>query len=204
MNIIEYIFCQRLFGQVLLIEKNCSKKSAAEKVQSEKCSKKSATETSRQKNRGRKSATEKSRQKTLAEKLQQQHGWGLFMRDMVHLVWGMFCELGFISWDGIGCSILLHISYLLRNTVGIWHMGIGLLVVMCCWSCWFILRLHNSEVVAHGYSILFMDRVMKNRSRKKCGRKIAAENVWQKKCNNMVGVYLWEIWYILFDVCFGS
>jgi hypothetical protein len=34
--------------------------------------------------------------------------------------------------------------------VGIWHMSIGILVVMCCWSCWFSLRLHKSEVVAHG------------------------------------------------------
>jgi hypothetical protein len=58
LNIIEYLFHERLFGQVLLIEK-----SAAGKV--------------RQKNRGRKSAKEKSR---------QQHCWGQFMRDMALIV----------------------------------------------------------------------------------------------------------------------
>jgi hypothetical protein len=45
----------------------------------------------RQKNHGRKSVTEKSQQKnhgrkSAAEKSIQQHGWGLFMRDMIHLV----------------------------------------------------------------------------------------------------------------------
>jgi hypothetical protein len=36
LNIIEYLFCERLFGQVLLIEKSvaekCGRKSVAEKV----------------------------------------------------------------------------------------------------------------------------------------------------------------------------
>jgi hypothetical protein len=52
------------------------------------------------------------------------------MRDLVHLVRGMFCELGFSSCDGIGCSVLLHISDLLRDTVGILLLvfGIWLLV----------------------------------------------------------------------------
>ena len=95
------------------------------------------SEKSRQKNHGRKSAIEKLRRKnhsrkSAVEKSRQQHGWGISMRDMAHLVWGMFCELWFSSWDGIGCSVLLHISDLLRDTIGIWHMGIGLLVVMCC------------------------------------------------------------------------
>jgi hypothetical protein len=59
-----------------LIEKNCIRKSAARKVQ--------------QKNHGRKSA-KKSRQKihnrkSAAKQMRQQHGWGLFMRDMAHLV----------------------------------------------------------------------------------------------------------------------
>jgi hypothetical protein len=44
LNIIEYLFCESLFGKVLLIEKNdrkkCSKKSAAKKVQQKKCGRK--------------------------------------------------------------------------------------------------------------------------------------------------------------------
>jgi hypothetical protein len=48
-------FCERLFGKVLLIEKICSRKSAAEKVQ--------------QKNRGRKSAEEKVRKKNHERKI---------------------------------------------------------------------------------------------------------------------------------------
>ena len=42
LNIIEYLFCERLFGKVLLIEKNCNRKSAAKKVRQENCDKKSA------------------------------------------------------------------------------------------------------------------------------------------------------------------
>jgi hypothetical protein len=70
------------------------------KVQQEKCDKTSAVEKSWQKNHGRKSVAEKSRQKKCArkivvekspqkkcaKKLRQQHGWGLFMRDMENLV----------------------------------------------------------------------------------------------------------------------
>jgi hypothetical protein len=77
LNIIEYLFCERLFGKVLLIEKICSRKSVAGKVRQENYGRKSATEKSQQKKCGRKSAIEKSR---------QQHGWGLFMRDMAHIV----------------------------------------------------------------------------------------------------------------------
>jgi hypothetical protein len=69
-------FCERLFGQVLLIEKICSRKSAAEKVWQKKYGRKIMTEKMRQKNHDRKSAV---------EKLLQQHGWGLFMRDMTHI-----------------------------------------------------------------------------------------------------------------------
>jgi hypothetical protein len=54
LNIIEYIFCERLFVQVLLIEK-----SAAEKVRQEKCDRKSVVEKSRQENCDRKSAAGK-------------------------------------------------------------------------------------------------------------------------------------------------
>jgi hypothetical protein len=53
-------------------QKNQSRKSVAEKSRQKNCSKKIMAE-----NRDRKRATEKSR---------QQHGWGLFMRDMAHLV----------------------------------------------------------------------------------------------------------------------
>jgi hypothetical protein len=49
----------------------------AEKVRYKKCGKKIMVEKVWQKNLDRKSAEEKSR---------QQHGWGLFMRDMEHLV----------------------------------------------------------------------------------------------------------------------
>jgi hypothetical protein len=62
LNIIEYLFCERFFGQVLLIEK-----SAVGKVQQEKCGKKSATEKSWWKNRDRK----KCDRKIMAEKVQQ-------------------------------------------------------------------------------------------------------------------------------------
>jgi hypothetical protein len=87
LNIIEYLFCEILFGKVLLIEKSAAekvagklrKKSVAEKVWKEKCGRKivvgkpwqkkcgrkSATEKSRQKHHDRKSAAEKSQQKTL-------------------------------------------------------------------------------------------------------------------------------------------
>jgi hypothetical protein len=46
----------------------------------EKCERKSAAEKSRQKKCGKKITAEKS------EKSRQQHDWGLFMRDMAHLV----------------------------------------------------------------------------------------------------------------------
>jgi hypothetical protein len=66
LNIIEYLFCERLFGQVLLIEK-----SEAGKVWQKKCEKKT-----RQKNRSKKSAAKKVKQKNhsrkiTAEKVQQ-------------------------------------------------------------------------------------------------------------------------------------
>jgi hypothetical protein len=68
LNIIEYLFCERLFGQVLLIEKNCSRKSVAGKVRQKNAAvEKSAVEKVRQKNgtaeksQAEKSATEKSR-----------------------------------------------------------------------------------------------------------------------------------------------
>jgi hypothetical protein len=72
LNIIEYLFFERSFWQVLLIEK-----SVAGNVRQEKCGRKTAVEKSRQKKCDRKIAVEKSR---------QQHGWGLFMRDMAYLV----------------------------------------------------------------------------------------------------------------------
>jgi hypothetical protein len=86
LNIIGYLFCERLFGHVLLIEK-----SVAEKVRQTNRDKKSAAEKVQQKKYGRKIATEKVRQKnhsrkSVAKKSWQQHGWDLFMRDMVHLV----------------------------------------------------------------------------------------------------------------------
>jgi hypothetical protein len=74
LNIIEYLFCERLFGKVLLIEKI-----VVGKVWQKKC--------------GRKITTEKS----AIEKSWQKHGWGLFMRDMTHPFLGMFCDIGFIS-----------------------------------------------------------------------------------------------------------
>ena len=142
MNIIEYLFLWKviwvgIIDRENLQQKKCGRKITAKKVRQKNCGRKTAAEKSRQKKWGKKIAAEKVRQKncdrkSAAEKSRQQHGWGLFMRDIAHLVWGMFCELGFISWDGIGCSILLHISYLLKNRVGILHMDIGLLVVICC------------------------------------------------------------------------
>jgi hypothetical protein len=65
-------FCERLFGKILSINKI-----AAEKVWQKNHSRKFMVEKVRQKNRSRKSVAEKSL---------QQHGWGLFMRDMTHLV----------------------------------------------------------------------------------------------------------------------
>jgi hypothetical protein len=59
-NIIEYLFCERLFGQVLLIEKTCSRKSVTEKVWQKNHSRKTAVEKSRQEKCGRKGTTKKS------------------------------------------------------------------------------------------------------------------------------------------------
>jgi hypothetical protein len=66
-------FCKRLFGKVLLIEKNCSRKGAAgkgaigksvaKKVRQENCDRKSVVGKPRQKKCGKKSAVEKLRQK---------------------------------------------------------------------------------------------------------------------------------------------
>jgi hypothetical protein len=69
LNIIEYLFCERLFGKVLLIEK-----SAAEKVRQKrknaagKSWQKNVQQKMRQKNHGRKSAAEKVRQKNRGRK----------------------------------------------------------------------------------------------------------------------------------------
>jgi hypothetical protein len=63
LNIIEYIFCERLFGKVLLIEK-----SAVEKMQQEKCSRKITAGKVRQKKCGRKSVAEKSWQEKCGRK----------------------------------------------------------------------------------------------------------------------------------------
>jgi hypothetical protein len=52
-------FCERLFGQVLLIEKICSRKSVAGKVRQKKCGRKTVAEKVRQENCSRKSAAEK-------------------------------------------------------------------------------------------------------------------------------------------------
>jgi hypothetical protein len=82
LNIIEYLFCERLFWQVLLIDQICSRKSVAEKVRQKKCgrhrkivhkkcSRKSvagAAEKVWQKKCGRKSAAEK-----VAEKVRQKN-----------------------------------------------------------------------------------------------------------------------------------
>jgi hypothetical protein len=59
-----------------LHQKKCGRKSI-EKVWRKKCYRKITKEKVRQKNHNIKSAAEKS---------WKQHGWGLFMRDMTHLV----------------------------------------------------------------------------------------------------------------------
>jgi hypothetical protein len=105
LNIIEYLFCERLFGKVVLIEKSavekvrqknhdrkiaaekswqkkCNRKIAAKKLRQKNCSKKSAAEKVRQKNHSKKSAAKNHGRKSAPEKSWQQHGWGLFMRDM--------------------------------------------------------------------------------------------------------------------------
>jgi hypothetical protein len=70
LNIIEYLFCERLFGQVLLIEKKCGRKSAAggrkmwQKKWQEKCGRKSAAEKCGRK----KKRVAKVRQKSVVEK----------------------------------------------------------------------------------------------------------------------------------------
>jgi hypothetical protein len=63
LNIIESLFFERLFGQVLLIEK-----SAAGKAWQEKYDRKSVTSKMRQKKCGRKSVTSKMRQKKCGRK----------------------------------------------------------------------------------------------------------------------------------------
>jgi hypothetical protein len=62
-------FCERLFGKVLLIEKICTRKSAAGKVWLKNCDRKSAEKKVRQKNRGRKIVVEKSWQKKCGRKI---------------------------------------------------------------------------------------------------------------------------------------
>jgi hypothetical protein len=82
LNIIEYLFCERLFGQVLLIEKSVAGKVRQRKVQ-KKCGRKSADRKSvaekvwqkkcGRKMCGRKSAAEKSRQKKCGRKMRQKN-----------------------------------------------------------------------------------------------------------------------------------
>jgi hypothetical protein len=52
-------FCERLFGQVLLIEKICSRKSVAGKVRQEMCSRKNLVGKVQQKKCGKKNVVEK-------------------------------------------------------------------------------------------------------------------------------------------------
>jgi hypothetical protein len=63
LNIIEYLFCERLFGKVLLIEKSVAgkvrQKKCEKKSRKKKCDRKIMAEKVRQKNRDRKSAAEK-------------------------------------------------------------------------------------------------------------------------------------------------
>jgi hypothetical protein len=70
-------------------QEKCGRKSAAEKVRQKKCDRKIMAEKVRQKNHSRKIVAEKlwqKNQKKCGRKMRQQHGWGLFMRDMAHLV----------------------------------------------------------------------------------------------------------------------
>jgi hypothetical protein len=79
-------------------QKNHGRKITVEKVGQKNCGRKSAAKKVQNKIHGKKIAAEKVQQKNQCEeKVQQQHGWGLFMRDMTHLVSDMFCELGFSS-----------------------------------------------------------------------------------------------------------
>jgi hypothetical protein len=72
LNIIEYLFCERLFGKVFLIEKSaekkCNRKIVAEKVRQENSDRKGVTEKSWQKKCDRKITAEKVRQKNRGRK----------------------------------------------------------------------------------------------------------------------------------------
>jgi hypothetical protein len=73
LNTIEYLFCERLFGQVLLIEKKCGRKNVRQKIRrrkrvieksrQEKCGIKTMEEKVRQNNRDRKIVAKKLWQK---------------------------------------------------------------------------------------------------------------------------------------------
>jgi hypothetical protein len=70
LNIIEYLFCERLFGHVLLIEKSAAEcKSVAEKVWQKNHSRKIAVEKSQQENCDKKNAGGKSQQKKCGKKI---------------------------------------------------------------------------------------------------------------------------------------
>jgi hypothetical protein len=88
-------FCERLFGQVLLIEKKCGKKSAEEKVRQEKCteklqqencSRKSVAGKVRQKNRSRKSVAEKLRQQNRDNRTLQEKKGGFWLRYVAEVI----------------------------------------------------------------------------------------------------------------------
>jgi uncharacterized protein (DUF2147 family) len=68
LNIIEYLFCERLFGQVLLIEKKCGRKMRQKKCAAEKCGRKSAAEKWQEKC-GRKMWQKKCGRKSAARKV---------------------------------------------------------------------------------------------------------------------------------------
>jgi hypothetical protein len=67
-------FCERLFGKVLLIEKNCGRKSAAKKLRKKKCDRKITTENSQQKKSGQKKCGRKIAATTWLGSIYERYG----------------------------------------------------------------------------------------------------------------------------------
>jgi hypothetical protein len=104
LNIIEYLFCESLFGQVMLIEKSveekvrqkkCGRKIMAGKLWQKKCGRKIAVEKVRQEKCGRKIVAGKVWQKNRGSRtLQEEKRYGFHMCsvEFMNLVEGFLCK----------------------------------------------------------------------------------------------------------------
>jgi regulator of replication initiation timing len=95
LNIIEYLFCERLFGQVLLIEK-----SAAEKVRQKSVAKKCGRKITTEKVRQEKCVTEKPAKNPRQQNATRRKRYGFHMCsvEFMNLVEGFPCK-------SVGCPL---------------------------------------------------------------------------------------------------